>query len=397
MATPTRSFQFKSYIVGCITVTVLTLLLSLEVVRDSSPVLRSGRDSFATRELLGIGEPDTVGTFLSKSLGAPKCDLIDESEIDFTLVTQLSPDRIWLMEEHCKRWGDHPISIAVGGHVPRSGITRALRGLGCNMDKIHVEVVWIGEGDEYPVNELRNRAMANIQTSHAVFIDADFFLSTNVYEKLQDQRKFLAADTKIAMVIPAFELRSFCSDISTCHKTLVSSMPETKEELLSIIHEDPSNVMVAQFDSKGNVPGHGSTKYGDWMEQDENNQVLSIDCLTSPRYEPYLVIRYCHDMPPFQNAFKGYGMNKLTWIQHLRHVGYTFYQVGHSFAIHFPHRKSSSWKKWNEERKGEERLATKADILAGKFYNWLKSSVPSHAVVPYCNDTAQTMSHNPTE
>ena len=390
------SVQFRSYVAGCIVVTALTLLLSAKVIRDSSPGLRRSRDSFAWGETLDNEETTIAPTFLSKSLDAPRCLPIGESDIDFTLVTQLSPDRLWLMEEHCKRWGDHPISIAIGGNVPRSGIAKALRGLGCNTEKVELEVVSVEEGEDYPVNELRNKAMANIKTSHAVFIDADFLLSTNVYEKLQEQRAFLATDTRIAMVIPAFELRSFCSDLSTCHKTLVSSIPETKEDLVDIIHEDPSNVLVAQFDSKGNVAGHGSTKYGDWIEQDEHSQVLKIDCLTSPRYEPYMVIRYCQDMPPFQNVFKGYGMNKLTWIQHLRHVGYTFYQVGHSFAMHFPHRKSSSWRKWNKERRGEERLATKADMLAKTFYNWLQSSVPSHAVVPYCNDTAQTL-HSSTE
>jgi len=64
------------------------------------------------------------------------------------------------------------------------------------------------------------------------------------------------------------------------------------------------------FSAATNFGGHGSTRYAEWLEQ-KPDQLLPIECVHSNRYEPYLVVRYCSQLPPFQKIFSGYGKNKV--------------------------------------------------------------------------------------
>ena len=68
------------------------------------------------------------------------------------------------------------------------------------------------------------------------------------------------------------------------------------------------NVMV--FDSK-NPHGHDSTMYDLWLAQPAGT-VAPINCLKSDRYEPYLVVQHCRELPPCQEQFTGYGKNKIS-------------------------------------------------------------------------------------
>lgn len=44
-----------------------------------------------------------------------------------------------------------------------------------------------------------------------------------------------------------------------------------------------------------------------------------IPCFRSNRYEPYLLLRRCAPtLPPFAEAFTGYGKNKIQHVAHLR-------------------------------------------------------------------------------
>ena len=55
------------------------------------------------------------GAFVMTNVRAPLCQpLTEASQVDFTLVTQTSRNRLWLLEYHCQRWHNF-ISITVGG------------------------------------------------------------------------------------------------------------------------------------------------------------------------------------------------------------------------------------------------------------------------------------------
>jgi Glycosyl-transferase for dystroglycan len=366
---------FKVYIAACLLLTILSLI-------------KLGSLGFS---------PPTIYTFESKSLAAPPCGPLQEEDIDFTLIIQLSTNRLWLMEEHCKRWGPHPMSIVVSGLLSESAVIRVLTGMGCPTDHIAVQAVptsRTGADVQYPVNELRNLALSNIRTTHAVIVDADFYLSMNMYDHLHQNRthkQLLASNRKAAFVLPAFKLEQVCEDsgfdLLACNGVKKLVMPETKEELMGMIARDnPLTSLFQPFDFPFNNEGHGSTDYVRWMTSQADDEIVRLKCLTGSRYEPYLVIRYCQDMPPFQSAFRGYGQNKISWIQHLRHVGYQFYQVGQDFVIHFPHDRSASRKNWDDVRRGTKRYQTEPDRILIQFHQWLDAYIPKAPVMPYCNE-----------
>ena len=330
--------------------------------------------------------------FQTKSTHAPSCDAaLQEGDVDFTLVTHISLSRIMVMKHHCDRWR-HRMSIAVATHRSTMAVTDALEVLGCNMDLITISRVLydplIDVDEDYPVNKLRNAAMSAVKTSHAVVVDADFVLSEDAYDVFTEQRTVLAENHKTALLIPAFELRSFCPDCTEIHEQL---LPRTKKRLLRYYDGEVAadgtllvEPTASQFDARGNVDGHGSTRYDDWVSQDAHG-VLPIECINSDRYEPYLVVRNCADLPPFQEAFTGYGQNKLTWFQQLRRTGYNLQQLGGAFVIHSPHAKSSFFKKWEKERKKvQEKSEMVVNKIAASFRAWMEDHVADETVLPQC-------------
>ena len=143
-----------------------------------------------------------------------------------------------------------------------------------------------------------------------------------------------------------------------------------------------------------NFGGHGSTRYKEWLNQN-SDELVDIPCVLSNRYEPYLVFRYCEDLPPFQNAFTGYGKNKMTWIMQLRRSGYVFSQVGTSFVVHYPHLDSKARLHWNggeqgiqiqrpEHIVGKDLKRSRVDRTFVEFRTWLEQNVPDQTIVGKC-------------
>ena len=169
------------------------------------------------------------------------------------------------------------------------------------------------------------------------------------------------------------------------------------------------------FQAKENWEGHSSTHSSQWLakqwyenddnknknnnEDDKNNNhnVLSLKCLDSMPYEPYVVVPWCpmvetrtrttmnhlvgnnknkkngktqydHHLhirplsPYYDERFHGYGKNKIQYFQHLRFLKYTFVIVPQGFVIHNPHVESKAkqeWKKKNMNNKKSTKTTTK--------------------------------------
>lgn len=349
---------------------------------DESSSLSFDTSNTQDSRMLPASEPTLPLSFDFKATSelAPSCEEFPEDKIDFTLVTQLSPNRLSLMKHHCARWGNHPISVAVGTQASQKVIFKTIVSMGCNPDYLTVTVVSDFEDDKsYPVNRLRNAALAAVKTSHFVYVDADFLPSLHLYDHLMGHRDSLL-HYKTALVIPAFELRPLCDAIE-CKDLHEAMIPTTKKELVDLYTSPADQPPIAPFDSKGNPSGHGSTRYMDWITQDKN-ELLPIECITSPRYEPYLVMRYCQDLPPFQEEFAGYGQNKITWMQHVRRSGYRFYQLGQDFLLHFPHKQSAARKEWSRDKEQNETLYV--SHVAASFHSWLEQNVANENVIPQC-------------
>ena len=181
-------------------------------------------------------------------------------------------------------------------------------------------------------------------------------------------------------------------------------MPKNKDELIALIKKRQAST----FDPT-NEGGHGSTRYISWKDQEEG-KYLDLPCIRSNRYEPYLVLRYCNDLPPFQEGFSGYGKNKMTWAMQLRRSGYLFSQLGEAFLVHYPHLDSKSRLQWNKAPKQLRRVDSTrvGDVLEGKegknidlfeykrarvdalfldYKDWLNDNVQDESRVPMCQNS----------
>ena len=371
-------------------------------------------------------QEDSADVFQKFTLSAPVCSgkRIHAIDVSYTLVTQLSSDRLWMMEYHCQRWGpDNPISIAILSNQTYEEITDLLIDeYHCQGSQLTVQVLdsSLYPENDYPVNVLRNLALRGVKTTHAVFVDVDFWESEGMYEVLMKDeiRRTLAEDWKHTLVIPAWQLFRQCEEWVDCRDENLPYMPYSLKDLYEMLSEQRGFI----FDPT-NKGGHGSTRYKDWLHQ-EPGSLLDIECLVSKRYEPFLVFRYCNELPPFQEQFTGYGKNKMTWALQLLRSGYHMSQVGGVYLVHYPHLDSKSRITWNEApnemimivnktKSGDDSSDTnpqeafarvlrpqqakgpvdfmkfkrgQVDDLFIQFRTWLRSEIPDQTRIPLCDE-----------
>ena len=285
--------------------------------------------------------------FETHSHQAPFCTDMKPDDVTFTLVTQCTDSRLWMLEHHCARWSNNnhhqaPISLVVYTNRTLHDVERQLRQMHCD-DQVTVQVHPADTLIDYPINTLRNMALQAVKTSHAVYMDVDFWPSADLQDVLSLHKARLAADYRQALVVPAFALQRQCAEWRECPEHNLPLMPANIHDVFDglVAHRlfpfDPTN--------RG---AHGSTRYQDWLSQSADD-LLSIPCFQSQRYEPYLVVRHCDKLPPFQEGFVGYGKNKVSWVMQLRRAGWLFDQIGVGFLVHYPHLDSPARQAWNGE------------------------------------------------
>eukprot|EP00977_Amphora_coffeiformis_P023229 scaffold12617_cov172-Amphora_coffeaeformis.AAC.3 len=324
--------------------------------------------------------------FQTHSTDAPVCTSVSENNVSFTLATQCSDTRLWMMKYHCERWSG-PISLVVYTNRTLQQVEGELNDMNCQNEDLRVQIHPADNLVDYPINTLRNMAFSNVRTSHAFFVDVDFWPANDLEDTFRLHRSYLAEDSRRALVIPAFSLRRQCPDYTDCPEKNIPEMPTTQQD----IYDGLIAKRMSPFDPT-NRGGHGSTRYTDWLQQPAQ-EILPIECFRSNRYEPYVVVRYCKDLPPFQEGFTGYGKNKVSWMMQLRRAGWTFGQIGYGFVVHYPHLDSPARKAWNGAADSRGRsvmmqkptdesllLQTKrgqTDKLYVEFRDWLEETYPS--------------------
>jgi acetolactate synthase regulatory subunit len=230
--------------------------------------------------------------------------------MEFTLVTQSSESRLWLMKHHGDRWKGN-ISIAVLSNRTREMVFSDMERLwNCASGQVEVTTLNAPEED-YPVNQLRNLALRMVKTTHFICIDVDFWVSTNLQATLisNEIRNTFAKDYKLALVVPAFQLdNGVCEEGSKekCHRKDLDSMPSTTEELFPMLKErvitkkrrdhNKYGWRVTPFKEKVFPLAQNATLYAEWFKQGLGD-LVQIPCVQSRVYEPYVATRYCRDMP----------------------------------------------------------------------------------------------------
>ncbi|XP_069714242.1 xylosyl- and glucuronyltransferase LARGE2 [Phaenicophaeus curvirostris] len=236
---------------------------------------------------------------------------------DVTLVAQLSMDRLQMLEAICKHWVG-PISLAL--YMSDAEAQQFLRYAQASevlstRHNIAYHIVY-KEGQFYPINLLRNVALANTQTPYVFLTDIDFLPMYGLYDYLRNSIQQLELpQRKAALIVPAFE---------TLHYRL--TFPKSKAELLSMLD------MGSLYTFRYHVwpKGHAPTDYAKWR-----TATVPYRVAWQPDFEPYIVVR--RDCPNYDQRFVGFGWNKVSHIMELDAQEYELLVLPNAFMIHMPH------------------------------------------------------------
>ncbi|KAJ1075600.1 hypothetical protein K5549_017421, partial [Capra hircus] len=219
---------------------------------------------------------------------------------DVTLVAQLSMERLQMLEALCRHWPG-PMSLAL--YLTDAEAQQFLRFvetsavLSARQD-VAYHVVY-REGSLYPINQLRNVALAQALTPYVFLSDIDFLPAYSLYSYLRAsiEQLELGGKRKAALVVPAFE---------TLHYRF--SFPSSKAELLTLL--DAGSLYTFRWQAPYRVQ---------WAAD----------------YEPYVVVP--RDCPRYDPRFVGFGWNKVAHIIELDAQEYELLVLPEAFTIHLPH------------------------------------------------------------
>mmetsp|Transcript_18857 Transcript_18857/g.46718 ORF Transcript_18857/g.46718 Transcript_18857/m.46718 type:complete len:635 (+) Transcript_18857:73-1977(+) len=310
------------------------------------------------------------------------CSSGTTAEVMTTLVVQTSISRLWIMNESCSRWKDPIIAVVF---VPDDERVPKVK-LHCpNVQLIFYEATEEESAKKaYPVNRLRNIGLDAVKTSHVLMVDVDFLpsqdLDGRIREVLEDQVEL--QDDRQALVVPAFERipPEPCTTEESCTKYLQSDdsfLPHSFEDLQGCVKRRECQ----PFQSSVSWDSHSSTQSKEWIQRnwyigEEQHILRSVECFHSARYEPYVVLQWCHTSllpgeksipkaPYYDERFHGYGKNKIELVSHLRKTGYRFRILPEGFIIHNPHPESAIKEEWIDV--GGSDLHASMDKLYAKF------------------------------
>ena len=330
---------------------------------------------------------------------------IQATKLATTLVTQTTLDRLILLKETCLRWTS-PI-VATVYITPQElsfqkweNISRHYSEQCHHMTLIpHLAKNDQERSEAYPINQLRNEALDEVNTSHAFLIDADFIPSVDLDKGIEKTIRLINGNFNLdrhALVVPAYErtLKSLpCQDLQECVALTEHNpefMPRSMQSLYQCVHNyaNPARneakgeddwlyqSSCIAFHSDHYINGHGDTKSDEWLRNRNQEKVRTIPC-TKDGYEPYVVIPWCPNAqvnhgtlhsqntikedvqkdrwaplsPYYDERFHGYGKNKIQHIRHLQAKGYQFSVIpALGFLTHHPHPMSNTKTHWDDNK-----------------------------------------------
>ena len=152
---------------------------------------------------------------------------------------------------------------------------------------------------DYPMNRMRNLALANIDTQYFFNDDVDFMPSQNAHDLV---RRFMANNTDprrhhSLYVLPAFE--AFGDDEAGA-VTSLKHVPPTRERLRQALDAGT----VAGFHLEYNAKGQNASDYDRWYACEDERETYAIEYQWM--YEPYVVGSHLA-MHLFDDRLRGFG------------------------------------------------------------------------------------------
>lgn len=277
-----------------------------------------------------------------------------------TLVTQCSEDRLPQLARTAAGWGGHVVVAVLLQSLPSTARARIRQQLlHCVEEGGHLCVLLcvvqdrrqprsealLTPGTLYPINALRNLALAAADTDLIMLVDVDQVPSVGLQAALAARGTVLTEamlSTRTALVVPAFEavngLELFDAQLS------ISQLADWRRA-----------GSVATFGAKTYPLGHGSTDEAGWLRLASGQDPTPLDprdwpcCLYLEGYEPYVIISRV-GAPPFDERYEGYGRNKIAWCRHLSLLGFTFHACPLGYLLHQPHAPSAAFGEFKARR-----------------------------------------------
>ncbi|OAO15374.1 glycosyltransferase-like protein LARGE2-like protein [Blastocystis sp. ATCC 50177/Nand II] len=304
------------------------------------------------------------------SVETPSTPSIPSNHTDVTIISQTTPERLFFFPYLLARWGG-PISITIyldpSNAVSVTDLVRhadypqrlrlslythiqpkkdcvyrpARRGLRCINRSI------------YPLNRLRNIAIANVQTTHFVVFDMDMWPAPHTYNTLLSLPSSYLDNPFFVTIIPAFSLSPAmlkhypCSSFEECILKSIPLMPTSKKTMNRCLKVNNCTIFRPLSKTHNYLPSN-------WESLPPTTPVTYVKCFKERFLEPYVMVRRSEHLPPFDERFINYGFNKVEWVETLRYLGYEFYVLSHAFAVDAPHKQSNFAVQYSKQFSGGE-------------------------------------------
>nr|XP_002128775.1 LARGE xylosyl- and glucuronyltransferase 2-like [Ciona intestinalis] len=278
-------------------------------------------------------------------------DYHSNSATDVSIIVHLTIDRLTVFEAMCKHW-EGPISAAFfTTDAEAQTLVDFVKLSPVLMDRTNIgyHIVYKNSNHAvYPINLLRNVALKQAVTDHVFLYDVDFVPMPGLFTYLTSYLAEHAKSPKTAYIVPAFE--------SFWYKFKV---PQTK----SVLHKQIDRGVFTSFRSYMWPQGHAATNFSRWKTAKEAYPVR-----WETNFEPYVVVKK-QNLPLYDQAFIGFGWNKISHIIELDAAGYQFVVLPFGFIIHIPHAPSVDLSKFRSSPSYRECL----NIAKEAFYEKLRS------------------------
>lgn len=167
----------------------------------------------------------------------------------------------------------------------------------------------------YPVNLLRNVAVAAATTSHVLVIDVDMLPTPNLREDFQQHFTTLPRHDGV-YVLPTFELKE--------HEVV----PRSKEELMKVLDDGNARPFYKEVCWKCQK----YTEYDRWKRLEMKGLSVGYKVEWHDPWEPFFIAekKGVH----YDERFKQYGFNRISQVCETHYSGKDFFVLDNAFLVH---------------------------------------------------------------